>query len=62
MNKKTQRKGYTVEEMDKRVAKYIQDGAKRLAAETAHFLEGTGSLLLGAVGERNCTDAGRLAC
>ncbi len=32
-NTSQKRKGYTIEEMDKRVAKYIQDGAKRLAAE-----------------------------
>lgn len=33
MKKTQKRKGYTIEEMDKRVAKYIQDGAKRLAAK-----------------------------
>lgn len=31
MKKEQKRKGYTIEEMDKRVAEYIRDGAKRLA-------------------------------
>ena len=33
MKKELKRKGYTLDQMDKRVAKYIQDGAKKLVAK-----------------------------